>query len=54
MRGFILAAGFGTRLRPLSDHVPKAMVRVAGKPLLGHALDFFVENGIESIGVNSH
>ncbi|HEX2955837.1 MAG TPA: sugar phosphate nucleotidyltransferase [Chitinispirillaceae bacterium] len=54
MRGFILAAGFGTRLRPLTDHVPKAMVRVAGKPLLGHALEFFAENGIESIGVNTH
>lgn len=54
MRGFILAAGFGTRLRPLSDHVPKAMVRVAGKPLLGHALDFYAENGINYIGVNTH
>jgi NDP-sugar pyrophosphorylase family protein len=54
VRGFILAAGFGTRLRPLSDHVPKAMVRVAGKPLLGHALDFYAENGIECIGVNTH
>jgi NDP-sugar pyrophosphorylase family protein len=54
VRGFILAAGFGTRLRPLSDHVPKAMVRVAGKPLLGHALEFFSENGIDCIGVNTH
>lgn len=54
MRGFILAAGFGTRLRPLSDHVPKAMVKVAGKPLLGHALEFFDENGIDCIGVNTH
>lgn len=54
MRGFVLAAGFGTRLHPLTDHIPKAMVRVAGKPLLGHALDFFYENGIECIGVNTH
>jgi NDP-sugar pyrophosphorylase family protein len=54
MRGFVLAAGFGTRLRPLTDHIPKAMVRVAGKPLLGHALEFFYENGIECIGVNTH
>jgi NDP-sugar pyrophosphorylase family protein len=54
MRGFILAAGFGTRLRPLTDHIPKAMVRVAGKPLLGHALDFLARNGIECIGVNTH
>lgn len=54
MRGFILAAGFGTRLRPLTDHIPKALVKVAGKPLLGHALEFFAENGIHCIGVNTH
>jgi mannose-1-phosphate guanylyltransferase len=54
VRGFILAAGFGTRLRPLTDHVPKALVKVAGTPLLGHALYFFKEHGIQTIGVNTH
>ncbi|MGA2507945.1 MAG: sugar phosphate nucleotidyltransferase [Chitinispirillaceae bacterium] len=54
MRGFILAAGFGTRLRPITDHIPKALVRVAGKPLLERALSFLARQGITDIGVNSH
>jgi NDP-sugar pyrophosphorylase family protein len=38
----------------LTDHIPKALVKVAGRPLLGHALQFFAENGIQTIGVNTH
>jgi len=52
--GYILAAGFGTRLRPLTDHIPKALVPLAGRPLLEHALSFLKRNGIEKIGVNTH
>lgn len=54
MTGFILAAGFGTRLKPITTHIPKALVSVAGKPLLARALDFLKNQGFESIGVNSH
>ncbi|MBN1129220.1 MAG: NTP transferase domain-containing protein [Chitinispirillaceae bacterium] len=54
MRAFILAAGFGTRLRPVSEHVPKALVPVCGKPLLERALRFCSSQGITEIGVNSH
>jgi mannose-1-phosphate guanylyltransferase len=54
MRGFVLAAGFGTRMRPLTDHIPKALVPVCGKPLLERALQFIYENGISDIGVNTH
>lgn len=54
MTGFILAAGFGTRLNPITTHIPKALVPVAGKPLLARALDFLKNHGFESIGVNSH
>jgi len=54
MTGFILAAGFGTRLKPITTHIPKALVSVAGKPLLARALDFIKNQGFESIGVNSH
>jgi mannose-1-phosphate guanylyltransferase len=54
MRGFILAAGFGTRMKPLTDHIPKALVPVCGKPLLEHALQFLTSSGITDIGVNAH
>ncbi len=54
MRGFILAAGFGTRLRPITDHLPKALVPLAGKPLLSHALEFLSSCSVTEIGVNVH
>lgn len=54
MKGFVLAAGFGTRLQPLTNHIPKALVPLAGVPLLKHALDFITDAGISSIGVNAH
>ncbi|MBD3321375.1 MAG: hypothetical protein GF350_09805 [Chitinivibrionales bacterium] len=54
MRGFILAAGFGTRLRPLTNHVSKSLLPVCGTPLLHRRLQFLVTNGMAAIGVNSH
>lgn len=54
MRGFILAAGFGTRLRPLTEHVPKALVPVCGEPLLKRSLDLLNKNGIDEIAANAH
>ncbi len=54
MRGFILAAGFGTRLKPLTDHIPKALVPVCGRSLLAHNLELFDTSGFTAIGVNAH
>ena len=54
MIGFILAAGFGTRLKPLTDHLPKALVPVCGAPALSHIINDFKNGGINHIGVNSH
>ncbi len=50
----ILAAGFGTRLRPVTDTVPKAMVPVRGKPLLDYALDYTESAGVTDVVVNTH
>ncbi len=47
----ILAAGFGSRLRPLTDSCPKALVAVAGQPLLGHALDALKGHGVTEVTV---
>lgn len=54
MRALLLAAGFGTRLRPITDHVPKCMVPIHSKPLLGYWLDLLLNNGVERILVNTH
>ncbi|MCP4805879.1 MAG: NDP-sugar synthase [Proteobacteria bacterium] len=53
-RGFLLAAGFGTRLRPLTNHRPKPLTPVCGIPMLDHAAALLQRAGIESAVVNAH
>ncbi len=54
MRALLLAAGLGTRLRPITDQVPKCLVPIHGKPLLGYWLDMLLPNGVERVLVNTH
>jgi NDP-sugar pyrophosphorylase family protein len=54
MKAMIFAAGLGTRLRPLTDNLPKALVRVGGKPLLQWNIEKLIAAGISDIVVNVH
>lgn len=54
MRALLLAAGLGTRLRPITDSIPKCLVEIHGKPLLGYWLDLLCRGGIERILINVH
>jgi N-acetyl-alpha-D-muramate 1-phosphate uridylyltransferase len=53
-RAMVLAAGFGSRLRPLTDKIPKPLVPVRGKPLIDHVLDRLLDAGVEEAIVNVH
>lgn len=54
MRAMIFAAGMGTRLKPLTDHMPKALVPVGGKPLLDIQIEKLKAVGCTDIVVNIH
>ncbi len=54
MKAMILAAGVGSRLAPLTDTMPKALVEVGGKPLIGHVLDRLSAAGVTEFIVNTH
>ncbi len=53
-QAMLLAAGLGIRMRPLTDETAKPMLRLAGRPLLDHALDRLVAAGVERVVVNLH
>ena len=54
MKAFLLAAGVGSRLRPITDTIPKCMVPIGGQPLLDIWLDAFDRAGVDEVLVNLH
>jgi len=53
-KAMVLAGGLGTRMRPLTETRPKALVEVAGKALIDHTLDRLAQVGVETAVVNVH
>lgn len=54
VRAILLAAGLGTRLRPLTDSVPKCLVPIAGRPLLDYWVDRLIAAGVRDARINTH
>lgn len=54
MKAMILAAGLGTRLKPLTDSIPKALIKIKGKTLLEIALNNLIKSGFNNIIINVH
>ena len=54
LRALLLAAGLGTRLRPLTLHTPKCLVPIHGEPLLGRWLRQLEAAGCEAVLINTH
>ena len=54
MKALVFAAGLGTRLRPLTDTLPKALVPVGGKPLLYHVVSKLKDAGVDDLVINVH
>ena len=54
MRTLVFAAGLGTRLKPITDNMPKALVPICGKPLLEHVLLNLKEYEFKEVVINLH
>jgi mannose-1-phosphate guanylyltransferase len=54
MKAFLLAAGIGSRLRPITDTTPKCMLPIGGRPMLDIWLDTFAQAGVDDVLVNLH
>src|ERR1043165_6849321 len=54
MKAFVLGAGLGTRLRPLTNHRPKPLIPVANRPLIEYAFDHLIGAGAGELIVNTH
>ncbi len=53
-KAMVFAAGLGTRMRPLTETIPKPLVKVGGRPMIDHLLDLFAQAGVGTAIVNVH
>ena len=54
MKAILLAGGYGLRLRPITNSVPKCLVEIDKKPLLLYWIELLVNAGVDSILINTH
>jgi NDP-sugar pyrophosphorylase family protein len=54
VKALILAAGLGTRMRPLTEEMPKCLLPVGGRPLIAHLLELLERHGIREVFINLH
>ena len=54
IRALLLSAGFGTRLRPITNSIPKCLVHICGKPILAWWLESLEKIGCEAVLINTH
>jgi NDP-sugar pyrophosphorylase family protein len=54
MKAMVMAAGLGTRLRPLTDFLPKPMMPIANRPVLHHLLNLLARHDVRDVGINLH
>ena len=54
MKAMVLAAGKGTRLKPLTGIIPKPIAPLAGKPIMEHIFELLAPSGIQEVHVNIH
>src|SRR5690606_1671417 len=54
MRGMVFAAGLGTRLRPLTERLPKPVVPLLNRPLASYSLERLAALGVQEVAINTH